>query len=390
MSITPGEMLIEAGLLTRAQLEAAQKNQVIFGGRLETSLIELGYLAEEDLARFLSKKLELPCATAEQLMSVTPDIIQLIPREVAEKYKVIPLGRDKKRLTLAMLDPADLSATDAISFITGYYIIPLIAPELQLVLALDNFYGIKPDVRYFQLIEKRKKFPGAIKHNEPEVETFKESEEIDFSLSQEDKEITAFQEVMKSVVEPANTESLNTSTFDMEPEVIELPEAAPANYSLESVAEKLAEAKDREEIAEIITMFLGHEFDRVVLFLIKGTVFDGWRASLNNSAYAGIENLRLPLDEPSVLKVVNDGRSFYLGPIPDIPGNARMLAGMGGGAPSSALLIPLMMMGRVVAIIYVDGGKEPLSNRLADLQTLVGKASMAFEILILKNKILMT
>jgi len=47
-------------------------------------------------------------------------------------------------------------------------------------------------------------------------------------------------------------------------------------------------------------------------------------------------------------------------------------------------------MGRVVSIVYVEGGKAPLANRLAELQKLVGKTSMAFELLILKNKILMT
>jgi hypothetical protein len=323
-------------------------------------------------------------------MSVSSDIIPLIPKEVAEKYKVIPLGRDKKRLTLAMFDPADLSAIDAISFITGYYIIPLIAPELQLVLALENYYGIKRDVRYIQLIEKRKELAGAIKHDEPESKTFNEAEEIDFSLAQVGDGVIASPEVMEPAVAPVKEELLNTSPFIMEPEVIELAVAAPEIHPVESVVEKLAEAKDREEIAEIITMFLGQEFNRVALFLIKGTVFEGWKACLNNSAFPVIVNLRLPVDEPSVLKVVNDGRSFYLGPIPEMPGNARMLAGMGGGTPSSALLIPLIMMGRVVAIIYVDGGKEPLADRLADLQTLVGKASIAFEILILKNKILMT
>jgi len=67
-----------------------------------------------------------------------------------------------------------------------------------------------------------------------------------------------------------------------------------------------------------------------------------------------------------------------------------MLSVMGGDAPTSALLVPLMLMGRVVSIVYVEGGKAPLANRLAEMQKLVGKTSMAFEILILKNKILMT
>jgi hypothetical protein len=390
MSIKLGEMLIEAGLLSRAQLEATLKNQVIFGGRLGTNLIELGYLSEENLACFLSKKLELPCVTVEQLISISPDIIKIIPKEVADKYKVIPLGLEKKRLTLAMLDPADLSSIDAISFVTGYYIIPLIAQELHLVQALENYYGIKRDVRYIHLADKVKELHRITKHDEHKDKTVKEPAEINFPLTQEDDDIFDIQEVVGSAEEPFKTKSFNTTPVIMEPEVVEPAEVAPVIHSEESVVEKLAEAKDREDIAEIITMFLGQQFDRVVLFLIKGTVVDGWKACINNSAFSDIRNLRLLLDEPSVLKVVNDGRSYYLGPIPETPGNARILAGIGGGAPSSVLLMPLMMMGRVVAIIYVDGGKEPLANRLADLQKLVGKASIAFEILILKNKILMT
>ena len=489
MSIKLGEMLIEAGLLTRPQLDAALKNQVIFGGKLGTNLIELGYLAEEDLASFLSKKLELPCATSEQLMSISPDIIKLIPKEVSDKYKVIPLGRERKRLTLAMLDPADLSVIDAISFVTGFYINPLIAPEMRLAVALENYYGIKRDVRYIQLSEKWKERPSFVKMDETVDKAVSEpADEFDFSLPQEDEEIIEIidvQEIIESAVEPVKTEpvipeplitepvetepvvtepvkieleitepfetepietepvktesartepfkveslklepvktepvktepvlaepiitepvitepvkfegftmkSIKIEPFKTEPAITEPAHKALVTHTFESVAEELVEAKDREDIAEIITAFLGQEFNRVVLFMIKGTVVDGWKGILNNSPIPDFENLQIPLDEPSILKVVNDGKSFYLGPIPDTKGNARMLAGIGGGSPSSALLLPLTIMGRVVAIIYVDGGNEPVATRLTDLQKLVGKAGMAFEILILKNKILMT
>jgi hypothetical protein len=151
----------------------------------------------------------------------------------------------------------------------------------------------------------------------------------------------------------------------------------------------LAEAKDREEIADIIVTFLGQEFERAALFMIRGAVASGWRAMRDNKALPDIGSLQITLDGPSVLKIVTDSKSFYRGPIPDTPDNAAMLAGTGGGASSSALLIPLVMMGRVVSIVYVDAGKDPVTNRLTELHRLVGKAAMAFEILILKNKILM-
>ncbi|HEX9022692.1 MAG TPA: hypothetical protein VF799_02530 [Geobacteraceae bacterium] len=467
MSVKLGELLVEAGLLTQAQLEATLKNQVIYGGRLGTNLIELGYLPEEDLARFLSKKLELPCATSEQLMSVPPDIIKLIPKEVAEKYRVIPLGRDKKRLTLAMLDPADLSVIDAISFITGFFISPLIAPELRLVMALEKYYGVKRDVRYIQMTEKKKEPPAPIEaadEAEPPHDPFfgesavREPQGFDFSLPPEEDEILDIEDVMGSAVAPAAAEPAETAPTGLEPDATdpfrsepdmteeawpepaglapaqkefasqepvaavahgpgaaeegfididlvreeppqelfaaptpeEPPKAAQAPLTAESVAELLAGAEDRDAIADAIISYLGSEFDRVALFMVKGNVAEGWKAVRDKTPLPAFEGLQLSLNEQSVLKIVNDGKSFYLGPVPDTPGNVWLLAALGGNAPSSALLVPLLILGRLVAVLYVDGDKSPIAGRLSELQKLVTKMGMAFEILILKNKILMT
>jgi hypothetical protein len=67
-----------------------------------------------------------------------------------------------------------------------------------------------------------------------------------------------------------------------------------------------------------------------------------------------------------------------------------MCAALGGDPPSNQLLAPLLMMGRVVAILYVDGSSRQLDESIPEVQKLLSKASMAFEILILKSKILLT
>ena len=61
-----------------------------------------------------------------------------------------------------------------------------------------------------------------------------------------------------------------------------------------------------------------------------------------------------------------------------------------GLAITSGLLVPLLLMGKVVAILYVEGGAQELSASLPELKRIVVKASMAFEILILRTKILAT
>lgn len=66
-----------------------------------------------------------------------------------------------------------------------------------------------------------------------------------------------------------------------------------------------------------------------------------------------------------------------------------MISGMGGEKPSAALLLPLIVSGRVVMILYVDGGEKELGERFMELHRLLAKAVLAFEILIFREKILM-
>ena len=143
-----GEILIKANLITHEQLDDCLKSQVIFGGKLGTNLIELGYLAEEDLAAYLSRIMGVPAAPADQIMSLPSEIVSVIPRELVEKYKVVPLSLDRKRLTLAMMNPSDIAAIDEISFITGLVIMPVVAPELRILCALEKYYDIRREKRY--------------------------------------------------------------------------------------------------------------------------------------------------------------------------------------------------------------------------------------------------
>jgi hypothetical protein len=394
MATKLGEMLVAAGVLSPAQLDDALKSQAVFGGRLGTNLIEMGYLGENDLAGFLSRKLGLPCVTSDQLMSVPPDVIRLVQKELAEKYHIIPLGLEKKRLTLAMLDPSDLSLMDEISFVTGYFIIPIIAPELRMVLALEKHYGIKPDTRFVQAAEKIMERHGHFKEERKEDKVREPDAPASPPRRKIEEVIEACDEIIAQAA-PAGVENLIVEpvAVDQEKKDIAKPvqvSTKPARITSEFLSERLAEAKGREEIADILTAHLAGEFGRVALFMIKGTVAEGWRAIHNGKPIAGMEKLQVSLEAPSVLKVVTDGKSYYLGAISDTPENSRLLKAMGGNTPSSSLLVPLMLMGRTVAIVYVEGGKAPLTSRLAELQKLVGKAAMAFEILILKNKILMT
>jgi len=159
---------------------------------------------------------------------------------------------------------------------------------------------------------------------------------------------------------------------------------------MESIAERLAEARNRDEIAEALVIYLGQEFQRVALFLIRGKMAVGWRAVYDNRQVADFDHTEVPLDNTSLLRMVVDEKRYYRGAVPRTASNAKMLAAMGKTPPDIAQIIPLIMLGRVVTILYVDGRRNDQEARLFDLQKLIGKVAMAFEILILKNKILMS
>jgi len=385
MTIKLGEMLVKAGKITPAELDETLKSQVIFGGRIGTNLIEMGYIEEKDLAHFLSMKLGVPYASSEQLMALSPQVLKLIPEEVVKKYKVIPLGLDKKKLVVAMADPSDFASIEEISFITGFIVMPLVSPELRLTLALEKHYDIKRETRYISVTSGgRRRARESEPAEPPSPEQKKTKAAFTPSAEEEVIELPLLSELDDYGLEPA--EELMQGN---------LPNAAAREetirqYTIDTFSMQLAEAKDRDAIANLIVNYTGQEFDRVALFLVRRNVAGGWTALSRKKVVAGFEELQIPLDAPSVLKMVADGKSFYLGPLTDTPANTKILTALEGGKPACALLIPLLMMGRVVAIFYVDGGAGDLGDRVVDMQKLIGKAAMAFEILILKNKILMT
>lgn len=395
MAIKLGELLVREGLVTEDDIEEALRYQVIYGGKLGTNLIEMGLVEEGDIAQVLSKKLGLPYAPPEKLQNLPRKLLDIIPREIAEKYNALPLARENKKLFLAMTDPTDLHAIDEIAFRTGYIVNPVLTPELRLTLALEQYYGIEREMRYIPLDKrvstarkkaKKKPPPKHAPPRRPEPEPAEEK-------APDTEAVEEFIEIPG--VDPAEgvaeAETIDEAEALDSTEIVE--EIAEADvvenqYTLGTISRLLADAGDREDIADIVLGYLGQEFDRGALFQVRGETISGWRGMVGGTNSENITKTELDLDEPSVLKTVVENRSYYLGSISRNDANDRIFQGLGGYLAPTCLLVPIQILGRVVAIIYVDGGNVDLSRRAVDLQNLAAKASMAFEILILKKKIL--
>jgi type IV pilus assembly protein PilB len=135
-----GELLLKNNLITSQQLEKALDDQKATGGRLGDSLIKLGLVQEGELVGFLSKQYGMPSINLAEI-KISPEVLKIIPNDVAIKYQVIPVSLRNSTLIVAMVDPSNIFAIDDIKFLTGHRIEPMIASESSMAQALDMYYG---------------------------------------------------------------------------------------------------------------------------------------------------------------------------------------------------------------------------------------------------------
>jgi len=134
-----GELLIEENLITEEQLDKALEEQELHGSRLGSNLVKLGYISEKQLISALAKQQDVKGVDLNNV-DIDKKILKLIPSNIATKYELIPLSRKEKVLTVAMVNPNDIFAIEDIKFSTGFEVQPVIANELAVRNALENYY----------------------------------------------------------------------------------------------------------------------------------------------------------------------------------------------------------------------------------------------------------
>lgn len=379
MEIRLGQMLVKSGVISPDELDEALKNQVIFGTRLGTSLIELGYLTEQELATFLSKKLQVPSVPADELLRVPPEILSLVPQDRVRKHQVIPYRLDNKRLTVVMADPTDFTALDELSFITGLIVVPAVSPELSIFRAMERCYGIKhgkrginvsPDLKKQARKERREVLVAPPPAAATSVAPIPADDIVEFPPIDE----------FLGFYREGDPDRAETAPY---------PQAI-GSYTVDALSKALAEARDREAIADALIGYCQQEMAVAAIFIVRGNNAAGWQASVHGAPVADFQQVSISLSAPSVLSLALEGKCPYLGPIAASPANDEILSALAVHDLSAVLTLPVILMNRVVAILYLGNGIDVLTHRLIELQRLAVKAALSFEALILRNKILLS
>nr|WP_214649700.1 GspE/PulE family protein [Vibrio anguillarum] len=142
-------MLVEEGIITENQVEQALAAQKRSGRKLGDTLIELGFLSEQQMLSFLSQQLSLPLIDLSRA-NVDIDAVQILPEVHARRLRALIIGKNGDTLRIAMSDPADLFAQESLlTQLPQYSFEFVIAPEKQLVEGFDRYYRRTKEIASF-------------------------------------------------------------------------------------------------------------------------------------------------------------------------------------------------------------------------------------------------
>jgi type IV pilus assembly protein PilB len=140
MSSELGAILVNAGKITPEQAEQALTYSREHNEKFETALVQIGAVgSEDDIAKLIGKHLKIGALRLSDV-ELNPDLVKLIPLDIARKFKVIAVSRISKTLLVAISDPNNIYVLDAIKFITGCNIQPVISPENAIEKAIETYY----------------------------------------------------------------------------------------------------------------------------------------------------------------------------------------------------------------------------------------------------------
>jgi Type II secretion system (T2SS), protein E, N-terminal domain len=476
-------LLVRDGVLGVKRMEQAFQRQVIYGGGLDTILLEMNAVPEERLWHYLSLATGLPAADRDLLEYFDPRAVQVCPREIAEKYHVAPCALDGPALRCLVIDPVDLGELEGLATALGVPVQPFVVPEFRFHAHLERLFGIPTPSRYALLARRNSYVPSAARHAEPTVVVDDEDSDsgetnlphdtqvmaaVSFDQSgpavpgsrrtieittdalaqqmafEEQKRRTALSEVgaptpMPTAPVVAPEPVLRAEPVDgidmsrqarsvrgtipipagrgelgvehapdkiiADPELLSPSAPRPATDSgpqspwrgaaleptpLEprEAAQKLAQAGDRDAIFGLLVRAARARARYAGLLTVQGATAFGRIAIEGDALDPDIGQVAIPLAAAAALRGAYDSGAPYIGPvITHLPEIDDMLARMGGVVPPSALVMPVVIRDRTVAMVYAHRGADTLSiAEVADVLPVAGDAAMALSKLIVRAK----
>ena len=360
-----GELLIDAGAITAAELEAALHAQVMWGARLGTALVELGAIDLDSLSNALGTQHRVPAALASHFDRAERPLQLLVSPNHAERFECVPLVRVGKRaVVVAAVAPLDARAIAILSdelAVDADRIIFAIAPELRIRYTLERVYRIARPQRFLRAPGSPRALPKQVMLQGTQPLELAELEEL-----------------------PAHVEAAPSERRKYVPSLVATPRVAikvpsviprrPVDTSGDramAVTAILA-SSDRERVAHLVIAAVADlelVSDAAVLLIVRSDVAVSWTSFRRDGK--GLAPIAVPLDQlglvPAAIRRKTQLRAAH-SDLSDVDHALVVALGVVGG---EVIVEPLVIGGTVTALLVVASHGSAQGTVIAE----IGKAA---------------
>lgn len=400
-----GALLVQEGLCTREQIEKALQMQVFHGGRLGSILVELGFLAPEQLAEGLAKLHGVPLVTPELLEALLPAMPRVLKLEQIAELEALPLRVDGRTLHVAVVDPGNFTHLDALRFATGLRPKLYLAPEALFWAYAEAYLGLTKPERMIELRREPKAAEWRVKREEEardKLSGLEIPEELRSasSLYAPGEGLTAGDDLSAGLDEEGRMPPRRAPAEPLvEEEVLELLEEAeapplpgaipppkdalrpappppaaealsdfltnhprptaprPQTFTLDEAIAACVVAPSRDEVTEALKRYARGVGARIVLFYVRDATAIAYAGDGPGVDPATLPLLRIPLASPSPLSTAFSAKLPFLGAPPPGAGSEALAEAL-GGEPAECFVLAAKVAGRVLHLLYFDA--DPL------------------------------
>jgi hypothetical protein len=371
-------MLQRAGLLPEGEANRVREFAYANKVPLVEVIVDRGFATEDELVKFLQSKLMIPEVEADLLDELERETLRHLPAELAWYHEVMPVSVDDVgNLTLAMADPTDLRAVDAVTGHTGAYLVRAVAPLTALRRALERYYGPRPE-------DLRARIVGDGSGDEARaVSVSALGPAVVQGPTASASPATAPSAPPDRPTPPvrAGVSTVRREQLQPVPEDVAAP-LSPAAFAW--VLPRLVSAADRDEITQVLLDFLAEGFARVIMFVHLQQQLRGRDARGDDLLLEAVTQVRIPTTGPSLFRDVIERGAPHFGPWrKDSKINIAFDQAM-GGIRGNVLVLPIKLRERVPLLVYASNTPHPVDPR--SLHELVEGISGALERLIFRRK----
>lgn len=432
-------LLVQRGVATIREVEEALARQVLYGGDLVTSLLELGRSDEVALLRVLSEAYGMPAVSPGELPRAEGDLRRAVPGTVAQARGLFPLSADRYGLVLAVAEPLRPEVEQALVTELGAPVAQRVALGVRIARAVTRDYGLPLDGRSARVLARldaaaypatapsvQAPVPGpggvgvapvvvvpapasssspraaspssppsppppASSPDEPAPASPREGDAGDRAVPVQAHELGP---------RPRRGTLLGMPSFVRggpapgAPGRLARREAvkgrAPRRHGpLTAGAARAAldDADDRDRVLDLVFDFARQFFDFTALFVVSAGQAELRDAFGDGARRDDVAGLVVPLDEPSLLAAAYAAKA----PLELVPDRSsldlELVARLGRPQANVVVVVPVVVRRRVVAFLVGDPGPAPVeAQSVRETTAIAARGALAFERLILARK----